>query len=134
MSSSDFHCGYQCHGGMLGEQKSIALDKKGDGAPVLQYSVKEAFNLPERSGSVIVQEEAVFRLVSIFNDHNMGSWPPLRKMEERILDAPSESISISVDGRSCSFMFDDIMPDGCWGLMREITDILMGCVPKEPKE
>jgi hypothetical protein len=63
---------------MRGERKSITLDKKGDDAPILTYSIREAFNLPERSGSVTVPEEAVSTLLRIFHDNRMGSWPPLR--------------------------------------------------------
>ena len=49
----------------------------------------------------------------------------------RLLDAPNESVAISVDGKFCSFMYDDIMPDGCWGLLGEIADILMSYVPDD---
>jgi hypothetical protein len=79
MSSSNFHCGYQCHGGMLGEQKSISLDKKNNDPPILQYSIKEAHNRPERSGSIEVPEDAVDRLICIFQNHQMDEWPPLKK-------------------------------------------------------
>jgi hypothetical protein len=48
-----------------------------------------------------------------------------------LLDAPSESISISVDGERCSFTHEDVLPKGCGGLLWDIADILKGYVPKE---
>ena len=130
MTGSDFQCDYRSVGGMSGEDVTISLRQEGDSQPILDYSVIEWYDSPKKAGKITGPVDVVERLKSLFRDHNMGSWPKLSKIEERILDAPTESVSITVDGEHCYFEYDDSMPDGCWGLHHKIREILKEYIPE----
>lgn len=116
---------------MRGEDISLSLSKKIGEKPVLDYSVKPWWNAATNAGVITVPDEVAERILGMYDSLGIAKWGRLEVRNEFVLDAPSVDVLISVDGDRHFFSRDTVFPDGAWGLISDIENLLMDCVPKE---
>ena len=111
-------------GGELGGHSSWEITATDGGKAKIVIEEQISHDSRTKTTKRTVSAGVLRQLEAIIDAHGMAGWNDLPESDIFALDAPSTSVSLTIDGQRVSFGGDDELPSGGWAAVREMRAIL----------